>query len=231
MVLRFPMLKVLLVLLVAGPTAFAHDIQTNAVNMPDAPAWLMRTRVERVTDRMQTQLEWTVRKIEVRWYKDEASFQRAQSLGPGVLAVTNKSTGIVHLGPKISSENFDSVFGHELAHVIIGQKYKTAIPPWVEEGLANHIAKHGKVDYAWLAKQPFPDDVRKLSHPFTGIVSSARYHYQASQALAEMISKKCDMANLLRLSVGMNMDSYLDTYCEIKDLNADFKIWIKKKAG
>ncbi len=225
------MLKILFAVLMTSPFALAKDIQTNEVNMPEAPEWLSRPRVEKITERISTQLEWTIRKIEVHWYKDEASFLRAQNLGPGVLAVTNKATGTIHIGPKVKNEDFDSVFGHELVHVILGQKYKEAVPPWVEEGLANHLAKRGKVDYAWLAKQPFPADVRKLSHPFTGSVSSPRYHYQASQALAEMIAKKCDMTNLLRLSVGMKMDSYLDTYCEIKDLNADFKVWVKKKAG
>jgi len=219
------------ILLSLAMTAFAHDIQTNAVNMPNAPEWLKRTRVEKVTDRIQTQLEWTIRKIEVRWYKDEASFQKSHRLGPGARAVTNKSTGVIHMGPSVTTAEFDSVFGHELVHVILGQKYKDAVPGWVEEGLANHLAKHGRVDYRWLAGQPFPEDVRKLAHPFTGTVSSPRYHYQASQALAEMIAKKCDMANLLRLSVGMKMDNYLNTYCEIKDLNADFRKWVKSKGS
>lgn len=209
----------------------ANEIDTNALKMPNAPEWLKRPRVEKIIDRMQTKLEWTIRKIEVKWYADADSFQKSHSLGPGVLAVTNKKTGVVHMGPSVSEKDFDSVFGHELVHVIIGQKYKDAIPPWVEEGLANNLAKHGAVDYRWLAKQPFPPDVRALAHPFTGLVRNPRYHYQASQALAEMIGKKCDMENLLRLSVGKSMDFYLDTYCEIKDLNADFKKWVLARKG
>src|SRR5687768_8426918 len=126
--------------------AAAKDIQTNAVNMPDAPEWLSRVRVEKVTDRIQTKLEWTIRKIAVRWYKDQESFQKAHSLGAGVRAVTNKSTGIVHMGPKVTTAEFDGVFSHELVHVILSQKYKQAIPGWVEEGLANYLAKHGQVD-------------------------------------------------------------------------------------
>lgn len=211
--------------------AQAKEIETNEATFPDAPDWLTRGRVEKVIRKIATDLEWTIRKINVRFYKDQDSFMQAQNLGAGVLAVTNKTTNMIHIGPKVENEDFDSVFGHELVHVILGQKYKTAVPPWVEEGLANHLAKRGKVDYKWLSTQPFPDDVRKLSHPFTGTVSSPRYHYQASQALAEMIAKKCDMTNLLRLSVGEKMDTYIGTYCEIKDLNADFKAWVKKKAG
>jgi hypothetical protein len=209
----------------------AREIDTNSALIHNAPDWLKRPRAEKVIDRIQTKLEWTIRKINVQFYTDLDAFYKAHSLGLGVLAVTNKSTNTVHIGPSVDTKDFDSVFGHELVHVIIGQKYKDAIPPWVEEGLANHIAKHGKVDYAWLAKQPFPADVRALSHPFTGVVRNTRYHYQASQALAEMIAKKCDMENLLRLSVGKNMDSYLETYCEIKDLNAEFKNWVTRRSG
>ncbi len=137
----------------------------------------------------------------------------------------------VHFGPSVDDKDFDGVFGHELVHIILAQKYKEAIPPWFEEGLANHIAKFGNVDYNWLAKQKAPQDVRALSHPFKGLVVSARYHYQASQALAEMIGKKCDMENLLRLSVGKNLEDYLPTYCEIKDLNGEFKKWISRRSG
>jgi hypothetical protein len=230
-VLEFPMLKFIFISLLFSLVAQAKEIETNEATLFDAPDWLTRGRVEKVTARISTELEWTIRKITVHFYKDQDSFLQAQHLGNGVLAVTNKATNTVHIGPKVGSADFDSVFGHELVHVILAQKYKQAIPPWVEEGLANHLAKHGKVDYKWLSTQPFPDDVRRLSHPFTGIVSSPRYHYQASQALAEMIAKKCDMTNLLRLSVGEKMDTYIDTYCEIKDLNAEFKAWVKKKAG
>lgn len=209
-------------------TASAKEIDTNAAHISHAPDWLTRPRAEKIIDRLQTKLEWTIRKIQVQFYTDLESFNKAHSLGLGALAVTNKTTNTVHIGPSVDTKDFDSVFGHELVHVILGQKYKEAIPAWVEEGLANHLSKHGKVDYAWLAKQPFPPDVRALSHPFKGVVRNARYHYQASQALAEMIAKKCDMENLLRLSVGKNMDIYLDTYCEIKDLNAEFKKWVTR---
>lgn len=224
------MLLGMVLVTLANPVA-AESIETNSVRFPNAPSWLKRNRAEKVIERIQTRLEWTIRKIEARFYEGEGEFQKAQSLGPGVMAVANKRDGVIHLGPKVTSENFDTVFGHELVHIILAQKYKEAIPGWVEEGLANHIGKHGQVNYAWLARQPFPDDVRKLSHPFQTTVTSPQYHYQASQALAEMIAKKCDMSTLLQLSVGMKMESYLDTYCEIKDLNLEFKNWVRKKGG
>jgi len=115
-------------------------------------------------------------------------------------------------------------------HIIIYQKYKEAIPKWLEEGLANYLAKQGQVNYQWLAAHPFPKDVRGLTHPYDGDVDSIHYHYMASQALVEMIAKKCDLTNLLRLSVGRNLDAYLDTYCEIKDLNAAYQKWVKAKS-
>lgn len=216
-------------LMVCGASAGAHEIQTNAVHMADAPKWLTRVRVEKVIDRIQMHLEWSIRRIEAHWYADTASFQKAHSLGPAAMAVTRKSDNTIHLGPSVTQENFDSVFGHELVHIILGQKYKDAVPKWLEEGLANYIAKYGKVDYSWLAKQKFPEDVRTLTHPYSGAAARIHYHYVASQALAEMIAKKCDLPNLLRLSVEKNMEDYLSTYCEIKDLNAEFRKWVKAK--
>lgn len=216
------------------PLAFARagEINTNAVHMAKAPAWLTRNRTEKVIDRIQTQLEWTIRKIEVHWYADAESFERAHGLGPLALAAARKSDNTIHLGPGVTTENFDAVFGHELVHIISGQKYKDAIPKWLEEGLANHLAKNGKVDYAWLASQPFPDDVRTLVHPYAE-KSAARvhYHYVASQAPAELLAKKCDLTNLIRLSVGERMENRIVTYCEIPDLNAAFRKWVKEKNG
>src|SRR5690606_14376126 len=110
-------------------------------------------------------------------------------------------------------------------------KYKSAIPKWLEEGLANHLSRAKKVDYRWLASQPFPEDVRDLAHPFKGDASQVSYRYKASQAFAEMLDKKCDLQNLIRLSVERNMEDYIRRYCEIPDLNLAFREWVKKQAG
>ena len=219
-------------LVLAGPWAQAKQIQTNAVTMAEAPEWLKTPRVEKVTDRIQQKLEWTIRRIDVRWYTKSEDYERAHRLGPLATAVTVHSNGIsvVHMGPRVDTENFDEVFGHELVHVIINQKYKDSIPKWLEEGLANHIASRGKVDYKWLAKQPFPNDVKELAHPFSGTISGISYRYKASQAFAEMLAKRCDLYNLIRLSVQRKMEDYMVTYCEIKDLNAAFRDWVKKKS-
>ncbi|MCB0391053.1 MAG: hypothetical protein KDD58_07175 [Bdellovibrionales bacterium] len=210
-----------------------NRIFTNAVIMPDAPKWLKAPRVEKITNRIQSELEWSTRRIDVYWYSTQTDFEKQHSLGPMPTAVTVKTPEkqVIHLGPKVTSENFDWIFGHELVHVISYQKYKGAIPRWLEEGLANHLAKKTKkVDYKWLAKQPFPKDVTKMNHPFKGTTNSVLYHYVASQALAEMLDKKCDLENLIRLSVERKMENYIVTYCEIKDLNAEFKKWVQQKS-
>lgn len=225
-----PFCLALLVWLVS-PSGHGKQIETNWVHMAEAPDWLTRGRVEKVIARIQTLLEWDIRRAEVFWYGDSQSFAKAHSLGPLAMAVSKKGDNTIHLGPHVTKDNFDQTFGHELVHIVLGQKYKDAIPKWFEEGLANHLAKSGKVDYRWLASQPFPPDVRKLSHPYReSQASKVHYHYIASQALAEMIAKRCSLGQLLQLSVGEDMERYLPTYCEIRDLNAEFRAWVKKNA-
>lgn len=220
-------------ILIFAVSAEAKEIKTNEVTMANAPVWLTPTRVEAVTARIANKLEWTIRRVPVWWHQNTTSFEKAHSLGPSAMAVTvaTKEGAVIHLGPLVTNAEFDETFGHELVHVVILQKYRGAIPKWLEEGLANHLAKHVKIDYAWLAKQPFPKDVRELAHPMLGSASGIRYRYKASQALAEMLDKKCDLENLVRLSVKRNMEDYIKTYCEISDLNAAFRSWVMKQAG
>jgi hypothetical protein len=215
-----------------GWQAKAAALQTNATQMSEYPSWINKTRVDKVVERIQNYLEWSVRRVNVVWYKDAKAFAKMHGLSTAsVLAISRKDDNSIHLGPKVTNENFDAVFGHEMAHIISFQKYKGAIPAWLEEGLANHVAQAAKVDYAWLSRKPFPADVQQLGHPLAAVAEVARYRYMASQALIEMISAKCDLKNLLRLSVARKMSSYLETYCEIKDINASFKKWVKLKAA
>lgn len=218
-------------LLAITASAWAKDIQTNSLEMTDAPDWVTRASVEKVIDHIQMVLEWTIRKIQVHWYFDAEKFAHSHSLGSTTLAYSRRSDNSVHLGPKVNRDNFGPVLGHELVHVILFQKYQEAVPKWLEEGLANHLARFGKVDYTWLKQQPFPKDVRTLVHPSRGSVLDVRYNYLASQALIEMISAKCDLTNLLRLSVERKLEDYLDTYCEIKDLNLSFKKWVQSHSS
>lgn len=216
----------------AAPTKTVR-LQTNEVTMENAPSWLTQTRVESVASRISNKLEWSIRRVPVKWYYNIDDFDKAHSLGPFAMAVTVMQGDriTIHLGPSVTAAEFDETFGHELVHVIVAQKYKSAIPKWLEEGLANHIAKHQKIDYKWLLRQAFPPDVRELAHPMRGTAGGIRYRYKASQALAEMLDKKCDLENLVRLSVQRNMEDYIKTYCEISDLNAAFKAWVKQQAA
>lgn len=215
---------------VFGFTLNAREITTNAVHMASAPEWVTRVRVEKIVDHIQRVLEWNIRRIEVFWYTDQSAFEKMHGLGPNLIAVARKQENAVRVGPRVTTANFDQTFGHELVHVISFQKYKEAIPQWLEEGLANHLAKAAKVDYNWLATKPFPSDVRGLVNPHSGTTEQAYYHYRASQALIEMIAAKCNLSTLLRLSVGENMDNYLATYCSISDLNQSFQKWVKSHA-
>lgn len=217
-----------------SPFANAKSIQTNAVSVPDAPAWLTALAVERAVDQVQNFLEWDIRRVQVKWYRDQSAFEKAHGFGSAVLAFAMRNENAVHVGPKVTAENFKTVFAHELTHIILYQKYKDSIPKWLEEGLANYASKHGRVDYAWLAAQP-KRDVLTLNHPFDAFakesksIDRARYHYMASTALMEMISAKCSINDLLQLSVGKKLETYLKTFCGISNVNSDFAKWIERK--
>ncbi len=208
---------------------YGKELLANAAHMENAPTWVTKHRIDAIAEKIQNLLEWDIHRVEVYFYSDQSTFEKVHNLGPTVLAVSKKGDNTIHIGPKVTDVNFDAIFGHELVHVISYQKYNEAIPKWLEEGLANELAKAGVVDYKWMNTQPLPADVHELTHPFNGSFDHIRYHYFASQALIEMIAAKCDLRNLLRLSVGMKMESYLDTYCGIKDLNESFKKWLKLK--
>ena len=226
-------LLIIFTLLIFTNSLGAKDIVTNEVRMFNAPKWLKQNRFEKITKRIQRDLEWSTRRVNIYWYSSQREFSKAQNLGSQVNAVTKLSKGkqTVHLGPKVTDKNFDRVFAHELVHVVIDQKYKGAIPRWFEEGLANHLAKANKVNYNWLSKQEPVDDVRELSHPFKGSSQRVSYRYKASQALAEMLDKKCNLMQLIQLSVKRKMEDYIKTYCEIKDINIAFKEWVTSKSG
>ena len=210
------------------------SLRTNAITFTNPPKWLTESRLDRVAQKMERQLEWSLRRVEVLYYDNQAEFEKVHGWGNAVQAIAKKTENRVLVGPKTNSENFDQVFGHELAHVIMGQKYKQAIPDWLEEGLANFAAKKGVVDYSWLAGQAF-QKVETLGHPFQQSNASSadaiRYRYQASTATAELLAAKCGMRDLLQLSVGKKLENYLATFCRIPDLNAALQDWIQKKSG
>ena len=222
----------------AWPSAYAAPIELNSVVVAQPPSWLARPKVERTVARVQKFLEWDIRKVQVSWYTDAETFRKAHGFDDSVLAFSLKSANTISIGPRVTSKDFESVFGHELVHIILFQKYQEAVPRWLEEGMANYISKHGAVDYKWLATQPHRP-IRSLVHPFAagaGAVTSAdpppspRYHYQASTAVMEMIAGHCDIHSLLQLTVGEKLESYLGTLCQITDLDTEFAKWLQRKS-
>lgn len=211
----------------ATPAA-ARTIDTNEIHLDSPPAWLTESRMSHVVSHVQDVMEWDLRKVNVYWYTDQAAFQKMHGYDSSVLAFSRRSDGSIHVGPRVNSENFDWVFGHELTHIANYQKYKTAIPAWLDEGLANYVARHGAVNFGWLAARPFRD-VHRFAHPFKS-GGDPVYGYSASTALVEYIASKCSLNDLLQLSVGKNLESYLSTFCQIDDLNAGFKAWVLAKA-
>lgn len=208
---------------------FAAELLTNCARFTNPPKWLTLSRVNKVAEPVENLMEWSTRRIEVIWYQDQSAFEKAHDLGSSAMAVSLRGQNKVLLGPKVNEANFNQVFGHELVHVISAQKYKQAIPSWLEEGIANFISKNGKVNYKALLNYEF-SDVNDLSHPLRGTANMVSSRYQASQALTEMIASKCEFRNLLRLSVGRKMEDYLKNICRISDINAEFKNWVKAKA-
>ncbi len=221
----------LVFLLLALPLSQAKDLRTNEVWMSGAPTWLKRVRIEKITDKIQRKLEWSTRRVEVKWHPSSESFQMAHTLGPipGAVTVSSAKNQTIHMGPKVQDRNFDQIFAHELIHIIIFQKYRGAIPKWLEEGLANHLSKSQKVDYNWLSQQELPLDVSQVAHPYKGSPQSVTVQYKVSQALIEMLESKCNLENLIRLSVQRKMEDYIKTYCELPDLNKSFKTWLQDK--
>ncbi len=217
-------------LIALSPYAQSKELLTNVAYFNNVPKWVTRSRVNRIADRVTRYMEWSIRRMDVEWYDNQQDFQNAHQMGPYPVAVTQKKLNKILLGPKVHEKNFDQIFGHELVHVTSVQKYKDAIPPWLEEGVANFISKGKTIDYAKLAKSPIPEDVKSMSHPIQGTYEEVLNKYMMSQALTEMIASKCDFINLLRLSVQRKLEDYLENICRIKELNQSFREWIYKKS-
>lgn len=204
----------------------AAPLRTNCCNVQDPPAWATRDIIQQTARRIEEKLNWQIRRIDVLFYPSEEKLMANSSLSFTTLAFTRREDQSVHISPKVTKDDFDRIFGHELVHVIFRQKYKSAIPAWLEEGLANNVGSTITVDYPWLKKQNL-GDVTDLVHPSTE-PRGHRYHYQASTAVTEMIAAKCKLNDLLMLSVGRKLESYLDTFCKIPDVNAAFKVWVSQ---
>lgn len=218
-----------LLFMLCGICAHARPLQTNFISFADAPEWLSEGMLSQATGPIQDFLQWDLRRLKAFYYTDASAFSDAAGGNGSYKAFFRRKDGTIHLGPEIHAANFNRVFSHELVHAIFFQKYKGAIPAWLEEGFANYLGKVGSVEYAWLVQQPIPN-VTTLGHPSTDPTGS-HFHYQTSTALAEMIAAKCPLSDLFQLSVGRKIETYLSTFCEIQDLNAEYVKWIKSKAA
>lgn len=209
-------------------------IRTNSVTIRNAPSWLTQSRVQSVVDHVERKLEWSIRRVNATYYKNAKQMIKNFNgrAAPEIVAFTKRADNSIHFGPKVNKSNFDLYFGHELAHVVIFQKYKKSIPPWLNEGLCNSVAGYKKVKFDWLSKQRPRIDITKLHHPYEiSNKGRADLHYAASLAAVKMLEKKCpSFRELLNLSLRSNVNDYIKTYCKIKDVNATFWSWIDRQA-
>lgn len=215
-------------LLVLCAVVSAKEVTTNAIRFHDAPDWLGESRLNRAVEPIQNVLEWDIRRIDAYRHGNLEEFKAESKLQFGPIAFFRRKDSTIHVGPKVNDDNFDKVFGHELVHAIFWQKYRGAIPVWLEEGIANYLGRTSKPDYRWLVKQPRVR-VTTLVHPDKD-ESGSRFHYEASTAAIAMIAAKCSLKDLLQLSVGKKLESYLKTYCEIADVDGAFDAWVTAQA-
>ncbi|MCC7442175.1 MAG: hypothetical protein IT285_11105 [Bdellovibrionales bacterium] len=218
-------------LVLGGALAGAAELRANAITLSGAPEWVRERDVERVVARVERELEWSIRRVKGLWVSDASAFARVHGTGAStILAFTRKSDQRVVFGPRVTREAFEGVLAHELAHVVTYQKYKESIPDWLSEGLANWLARKGTVDYRWLAGRPLPS-VESLGHPFKTAGNDPKVLYQASSAVIDLLRARCRWRDLLQLSVGKKLETYIRTTCGIRDLNAELRAWILKQSA
>ena len=123
------------------------------------------------------------------------------------------------------------MYAHELAHAVVAQKYKTHLPKWLEEGLANWTADKNEVNWLELSKL-FPRmDPREAAHPFLASeITQTQARYTVSLAALQFLKKKCpSFRELLNLSLNKDLESFMNSYCKIKDLKTDFWAYVDRK--
>ncbi len=211
--------------------ASAKEVRTNSLVLHNLPDWVKQNRVERITEKLESRLEWKIRRVPVYFHTTEGSFKKAHTLGSRPAAVTIKSpkSTEVHISPRATHKNLDQILGHELVHVIFYQKYKSSIPRWLEEGFANFYSRKGKVSYHWLTKQKKFSDITKMGHPFQPSSIPIAVHYKTSQAIVEMLDERCDLSNLLRLSVKKKLIDFIRRTCRIQDINEAYSQYLLEK--
>jgi hypothetical protein len=217
----------------AAYKAQAQEILTNGARFLNPPKWVSAYKANEAIQHVERKLEWSVRRVDVKWFRTQAELEQAFGrTAPMILAFTRKTgDGTIYMGPQVNAGNFKMVLGHEIAHVIMYQKYKGAIPAWLEEGMANDSAGNVQIDYKWLNKQP-RQNVTQMTHPFDAKSNDeVNFKYMASLATVLMLEKKCpSLRELVNLSLKKNIETFIPTYCGIQDLNAALWTWIAQKA-
>jgi len=224
------MKKIIFFLLASASSALAgqNTFKTNCCEVTNAPSWLSNYKIQSIASQMETDMGWSIRRVKVIFHDTDVEFQKAGNLNFSANAFFSAARQTIEFKPQKDIATFTPTFRHELTHVISNQKYQGGIPAWLEEGFANFIGSKRKVDYKWLAKQNLPD-ASSLGHPQTDS-SGAQMHYQLSTATVDMLAKKCNLRDLLMLTTGSKLTSYLETYCKIKDINSAVRDWVKSKA-
>jgi hypothetical protein len=205
---------------------------TNAMEVDSSPRWLTEAMVTRAAAKVESRLEWSLHRVKGIFYKTPEEFQKIHGHpGAPILAFYRQQTKDIHFGPLVTKENFESTFAHELAHVVVAQKYKDHLPKWLEEGLANSTADKNDVDWVAVSKI-FPRmDPRQAAHPFSASeFADVQNRYLISLAALQFLKKECpSFRELLNLGLKSNLETYLPTYCKIQDLNAQFWSFVDRK--
>lgn len=80
-----------------------------------------------MAQRIERRLEWSTRQVRLTWLASQEELVRSFGKeAPEILAFTRKAEGSIFFGPRVTAENFSQVFGHELGHAIMAQKYRGA---------------------------------------------------------------------------------------------------------
>lgn len=213
---------------ISSALSFSRNIEINQVTVFNAPNWLDTSQVQSVVDKIQETLEWDLRKVAVFYFSSSKQFNTQHQFKFPIDAFFKKSSQSIYLSPQVTPKNFKKIFSHELVHAIFYQKYRNAIPVWLEEGLANKLSGYPTPNYSWLTSQSWPS-VTTLGH-VNDRQASSRTYYSVSTGLIEMIQEKCNLKDLLKLTVGSKLTHYLKTFCGITDIDQDFRTWVKEKA-
>ncbi len=222
-------LFLLVVIMAAAPGYSApNSYRTNCCEVTNAPKWLSNFKVGDIAAQMEREMGWSIRRVNVIFHDTDAEFNRAANLNFSANAFFSPARQTIEFKPQKDLATFTPTFRHELSHVISNQKFKGGIPSWLEEGFANFLGSKRKVDYKWLGSQALPD-ASGLAHPQSD-ASGSQMHYQLSTATVDMLAHRCNLKDLLMLTTGAKLTDYLETFCKIKDINADVREWVKKKS-